>query len=72
MKKMIGCFTIENAQGKEVDRFEFMQNDSRGTIRNNSGTLFDGYYFEAWGVWQEKKEDMKMVEMIGCKIIDVR
>ena len=72
MKHMIGCFTIENAQGKEVDRFEFMQNGMHATISNNSGVLFDGYFLEACGAWQEKKEDMKMVEMIGGKVVDVK
>ena len=72
MKKMVGCFAIEDANGTELDRFEFFRNGNHGTITNKNHCLYDGYYLEAIEVWEEKKSDMKMCEMLGNKIVHVK
>lgn len=72
MKKMVGCFAIKDANGIELDRFEFFKNGNHATITNKKNCIFDGYYPEAFGVWEQTKSDMRLCEMIGHKIVHVK
>lgn len=69
MQKLIDTFSIMQGD-KEIDRFDFYTKDNNhGSISNRSGCLFDGYILEAQDVWEKKREDMKLVEMLGLRVV---
>lgn len=71
MKRLAGQFDTVNSAGTVVDSFTwYADSNNHHNISNKSGCLYDGY--EGYTEWQRIKNEMKIVEMLGMRIVNVK